>query len=371
MSACGGAAVSRVPVTVYTEDRAVRTAIEETALAVEPTFAELDRTAEGAASEAMDAFGTAIAAARAHWQAARTTECLDVLPALETLAPLIAAGDRATAGRVLFWRAACAASGPDPQLAAAPAQALAAMHLVVPAEVDRMNPNVEAALGEAAEAVAARARAVTTIEAGDAPLRVWIDGASEPACVTPCRVSLVEGPHVIAARGDGYVDHHQMTVVGASASRIEIRPRRASSAVAAGQWRARYRNAEDADSQASLALLAMALNTTQNLIYVRSDAEGDAVRLRAVVADRGAVQGRGERPRVARAELAAHVDSLLLEVLEQAGVVETGPPTLERPETWLLVGLGVLLAAGATTLALIDYPVTARPRFEAGEIITP
>src|SRR5262249_21341042 len=81
--------------------------------------------------------------------------CLAELGDDDLVPSLLDEGNRAAAGRVLFWRVACLVAGGSMADAQRAAEAFAAHDLEVPRDVDAASPEAQAVLGRAVAEVAA------------------------------------------------------------------------------------------------------------------------------------------------------------------------------------------------------------------------
>ncbi len=265
----------------------------------------------------------------------------------------LGAGEASLAARLNLWRIACAAGLPDVAAAERAAQDHAVLALDVPMEIERMSPSVELHVAESAEAVSNGARTVVTIETPGAPgARVQVD-ARVQWCPTPCAVELPHGDHVVRVEADGFVPTHRVVHVDARADdTLSIELDRASPELAGQQWARRFALSDQPDSALSLRLLMPALRVRRGLVFLRAEREGENVRIRGAMAEAGEVQGRVERS-MPRADLAEGLDSALLELLQQGGVVELRP-LWRNPWLWVLLTAGIGIAVAVTTLVLYE-----------------
>jgi hypothetical protein len=255
----------------------------------------------------------------------------------------LARGDRALAGRLLFWRAACDLAAGDAASAAESAARIASAHLRVPEGADLASPRVEAMIQDAVTQRDEDARATVSFTSEPTGAEIAIDGESA-ACATPCELALLSGEHVVHAALDGRIAESERVVLAAgSTTAWHAALAEAPPDVALAQWSARYARSGDVDSWPSLDLLGLALRTRE-LVFVSASQVDETLLLRAALTVDDVRPLRAER-RVDLADGRAGMRALLLDLFREGGIT---PPTplYEEPLFWIAVVSAAAIAAG-------------------------
>jgi hypothetical protein len=363
LAACA-AAPPRLPIAVLVrapeaEIAPIRASLGgEGAQGVEVRFVELPATSALAAKSGD--VEARLAAARKAYTVPDVPACLAALGGDEVVPDLLAEGRRAEAARVLFWRVAChvaAASLPDAQRAA---DDFAAYALDVPPEVEAASPEAEAVLGRSLAQVSARPAAHLALTAGKRAATVAIDG--RPAlCVTPCRVDLRPGPHLLVLTEDGAGPERRSIVLPEGDTKLDVPMNDAPPDLAASQWSSHYGAGGEIDSAGSLRLLAQAVRA-RNLVLLAVEDAAPGARLRGAITVSGDTRARAERALAARSDAPAAAAPLLDELLREGKLV-VSPALWKRPLFWGIVGLAAATAAVVTYAVLYKPPVTTEVRF--------
>jgi len=290
--------------------------------------------------------------ARRHYVDAEFSACLEVLGHEALLTDALAEGQRQTAARLLFWRAACHVGRGDAAAARTVAEELGVLGLEVPADVEAASPEVGRVVAEAAEAGLARPRAILEVTADHSPGQVSVDGRPG-LCAIPCALQLPEGQHVVRLDVEGRLPSVLAVSLRSAGIQVAFPTVPAPPEVAAAQWNTRYAARGEVDSAGALRLLSTALRAPR-LVLLSAEPESSRVRLRGALAMDGQVAVRTERGAEAT-RLPGAVEGLLRDLLTEARVVEPPPPLYRRPGFWIAVG-AVALAAGATTAVLMHEP---------------
>ena len=276
--------------------------------------------------------------------------CLQSLSADTLLPPLLAAGRRQLAARVLFWRLACRVGSGALAAASDEARAFAALGLDVPADAAEAAPEVESLLDRAIKEVAGAPKQPLAVDAPPLRASVALDGRSG-ACVTPCALEVLPGAHLIALDAEGYLPVARLvTVHGPTQVKLDATP--APPEVAAAQWSARYGGSPLLYSEPSTRLLAHAI-AARRLVLVNVEGSGE-LRLRGTLASDGTVRAQAERS--ARAgNLDAESRRLLRDLLVSGKLFEPAKPIYKRAVFWVplaaAVSAAVISASIAATLA--------------------
>ncbi len=290
--------------------------------------------------------------ARRHYVDAEFPACLEVLGHERLLTGALAEGQRQTAARLLFWRAACHVGRGDTAAARAVAEELGVLGLEVPSDVEAASPEVGRVVAEAAQSGLARMPGALHVAADDFPGQVSVDGRPG-LCATPCALQLPEGQHVVRVDVEGRLPAVQSVSLRAPGTQVTLHTTPAPPEVAAAQWNSHYAARGEVDSAGALRLLSTALRAPR-LVLLSAEPESSRVRLRGTLAMDGQVAVRAERGAEAT-RLPGAVEGLLRDLLTAARVVEPPPPLYKRPGFWVAVG-AVALAAGATTAVLMHEP---------------
>jgi hypothetical protein len=299
-----------------------------------------------------------LAAARKAYVAADFTPCLARTGELARVTDLLAQGERALAGRLLFWRIACRVGGGRLEDARRDAETFAVLELDPPADVEAAAPDVEALVAEAARRVAALPRHPLRVTAAapagrpPPPAAVSIDGRPR-LCATPCAIDLPAGDHAVRVDADGYAPQARVARLEEPGGAVAFVLAAADPALAAEQWTARHAGAA-VDSAASMALLATALRA-RSLAVIAAEPAPKGTRLVGTLAVDGAVASRSERVAAGDAEAAATAPALLRDLLLRGRLLDAAPPLHRRPVFWVTVGLAAV-AAAAVTAALLWEP---------------
>jgi hypothetical protein len=341
------------------EIKKVRDALgTEQARGVEVRFADLP-SGPVATPKATDV-ESRLAAARKAYALPDVPACLAELGGDALVPDLLTAGRRPEAARVLFWRVACHVAGgslPDAQRVA---EDFSAYELNTPPEVEAASPEAEAVLGRALAQTSARPAARLSITSTPPGARVSIDGR-ESLCVTPCRIDLRPGPHVVALAQDGQSPERRSIVAPEGDTKVDVPMAAAPPELAARQWIERHGSGQDVDSAASLRLLAQAVRA-RSLALIAIDDKSPGARLRGVLMTSGDSRARAERVLGSLSEVPSVTVPLFDELLVEGKLVET-TPLWKRPLFWGIVGAVAAIAAGVTYAVLYEPPVTTEVRF--------
>ncbi|MCC6996274.1 MAG: PEGA domain-containing protein [Deltaproteobacteria bacterium] len=289
-----------------------------------------------------------LAAARQAYVDADVTRCLELLAGDRHLT-LLAQARAAEAARVLFWRLACDVAAGDDLAASADAGNFAAMGLSVPPDADVISPEVEARIAAAAP----RQQHTLTIASSSTGARVLVDGRWR-GCVTPCKLDVAAGDHVIAVEADGFMPASRILRVD-TASTVEFDLAPASPTVAAQQWLRRH-GAGDLEGTTALNLLAIAVRARTMVLLVVDRRERG--RLRGVLTSDGLVLARGEA-----SWGSAQPRDLVRDLLLRAQLLAP-PPLYKRAGFWVGLGAAAAVAAGITAALLFEPEVETTVRFE-------
>lgn len=280
-----------------------------------------------------------LAAARKAYVSADFATCLRQLEPDDLVPRALAALDRLTAARVLLWRTACYVGSNQPELSRRSAEALVGAQLPIPNDIAVTSPEVEMLLGRTLKTVASLAPVPLVISSTEAV--VAVDG--RPAsCITPCRMELPPGAHVIGLSADGYTPTSRVVTVAPPVTSLDVELAPAEPALAAQQWLGRTARGDAVDSPASLRLLSYALRAPR-LILITSDAAAPGV-LRAALTLDGTVAVRAERE--------GDVQGVVKDLLVRGRVVEEAPPLYKRWPFWVAVGAAAV-ATGVTTAVVV------------------
>lgn len=285
-----------------------------------------------------------LAHARQAYEEGDYERCAEALSDEDLVERAIDAADRASAARVLWWRAACARASSGPEAAAPFLDAMALLDLSRPgSDVEAVAASLDVQLADRRAEIAASARATLSLEVAiDA--RVRIDGA-EFACAGTCRANLPAGRHHVHVSAPGRVSRSTWTEVR-EASSLTIALEDASPEAAAREWQAHYSRAGDRESQASLDLLRRLLGT-EHLVLLLAD--GDEVQdapfqLAGLYADDEGIDARATRDEV-RPPFDGAVTSMLFELVPWA----RPEPWWESPWPWIVLGAVVAAVASGVT----------------------
>ena len=357
-TACASAPPPRLPVAVLVRappgeaPQVQRTLGGELARGVEIRFVELPAGAPPAALAPAADVELRLAAARRAYTLPDVPRCLSELGGDELAPRLLADGRRATAARVLFWRVACLVAGGALADAGRAAADFAAYGLDVPPDVEAASPEAEAVLGRALAEVAALPALHLRVASSVPGAAVAVDGRPS-SCVTPCRVDVRPGPHLVTLALEGYAPARRALTANSGEVPLDVGLTPAPPELAAAQWLDHYGGPSDVDSPGSLRLLAQAVRA-RSLALITVDEAAPGVRLRGVLAVGGETRARAERTGRSPAEIPALTPPLFDELLREGKLVET-TPLVKRPLFWVVV---VAAAAGA---AVATYAIVHRP----------
>jgi hypothetical protein len=123
-----------------------------------------------------------LALARQSYINANFAKCTSLLGDEHLIVDLLAAYRRGLAGRVLFWRVACAVANGDAERAQETAKQFAAYGLRMPVDVESVTPDVEMVLARSRRRVEETKRRALKVTSKEPGLSVAIDGL-ERACL--------------------------------------------------------------------------------------------------------------------------------------------------------------------------------------------
>ena len=282
-----------------------------------------------------------VAKARAFYVGGEFEACRAELAKID-VGKLLEAQQRALAGRVLAFDAACAYGAKAPELARGIAQKLARMGLELP---DAPFAREEETLLTQAIANAGSEPRHTIVVDGLAGARLFVDG--KPAgCTLPCTVLAPAGDHFLAVELDGYTPTSRWATVTQKTS-VVLNPRPASPEIALAQWRARVgRGLAPADAVG--AKLIAQLSGQPRVVYLAGGPQ---------IAGTMIVDGEQK----ASDERDAAVP-LVRDLAYDAGVLKR-PALWQQPTFWIVTSIAVAAVAGAIVYAVYEPEVRSDLEF--------
>ena len=282
-----------------------------------------------------------VARARAGYVSGEFEACRGELAKID-LDKLLVAQQRALAGRVLAFDAACAYGAKAPALARGLAQKLARMGLELP---DAPFAREEETLLTQAIATAGSEPRLAISVGGLAGARLFVDG--KPAgCTLPCTVDTPAGDHFLAVELDGYAPIARWATI-TQATTINFNPRPASPEIALAQWRARIgRGLAPADSVG--AKLIAQLSGQPRVAYLM----GGTQIAGTLIVD-GEPKATDERDEAV---------PLVRDLAYNANVLKR-PALWQRPTFWIVTSIAVAAVAGAIVYAVYEPEVRSELQF--------
>jgi hypothetical protein len=276
--------------------------------------------------------------------------CLQSLSGDGLMPELLATGRRELAARVNFWRVACRVGSGALPAATDEARQFAALGLEVPADAAQATPEVESLVVRALKESAALPKLALEVDASPLRASVSVDGR-RGTCVTPCRLEVLPGEHLVALDTEGYLPVARLVTVH-ERTQVKLEATPAPPEVAAAQWSTRYGGSPWLYSEPSTRLLARAV-AARRLVLINVEGTGE-LHLRGTLASDGTVRAQAER--VARpANLDVEAQRLLRDLLVSGKVFEPAKPIYKRAVFWvplaLAVSAAVISASIAATLA--------------------
>lgn len=282
-----------------------------------------------AAPPAVDLADATAGQARKAYGAGDWAGCLAALRGRD-LAEVLAAGQRASASRLLAFEIACQyeVSRADARTAAA---RFASLRLDLPA--DHLPAEVEALIASARERAGGEPVRPIAVD-GSPGARLAVDGRAG-VCALPCTIDLPAGEHVLAVDADGFAPLHRVIRVPAT-SRVSLAQPAAPRELATQQWQARQARG------------LTALDATAARLLGRLATEVVVLR-----AGTGALVRDG----TLRAQLDGTAPAPLVRDLAYAGGLLSRPRAWQRPWFWI-AATGVALAAAGAIVWVVYEPDT-------------
>lgn len=287
-----------------------------------------------------------LGAVRKKYLAADIDGCLDLLGDDARLDALLAAHDRATAARVLFWRIACHVAGDHRAAAERDAASFAALGLRMPLDARDASPDVENLIDRATQRATNVPAVDVEVTANTPRTVVRVDGREE-SCIAPCAVKVSPGAHVVTASADGAIPATVRVLVESSKKDVSMTLASAPPDVAATQWRARYESTTEEQSADSARLLSAAV-PSRYLVVLSSERS----RLRGLVYFDREVQARAES--VGASTSADAPSKVIDELLHRSKLIES-KSLFSSPLFWG-VAAGVAVAASVVTYFVLRDP---------------
>ena len=282
-----------------------------------------------------------VAKARAAYVDGNFDACRTELARID-LGKLLAAGQRALAGRTIAFDAACAYGAQAKELSLGLALKLARMGLELPdAPFAR---DEEMLIARALEEVGKAPRHALAV-GGLAGARLFVDGRST-GCTLPCTIEVPAGDHFVAIESDGYMPSSRWLHVKGPAS-LDLTPPAASPAVATEQWRARIGRGLPANDAIGAKLLAQ-LSGQPRVVFLHG---GERVAGTMIVD--GEIRASGER---------AESAPLIRELAYDANVLKR-PALWQQPKFWIATSIIVAVVASVTIYAVYEPDVESNLRF--------
>lgn len=353
-----------VPVTVVLDQELapLRAPLGSFDPAIEVRVAELPNRPPAATADPQGpAVVARLAAARAAYVDGEFARCQQELGGDREVGELLAAGRRALAGRVLFWRIACRHGAASTSEARRAAVHFASLGFEAPDDVELGNPEIDLLIARAVQEVARGPRVVLRIRADRRRAQVSVDGRPR-LCVAPCALELPPGEHLVRVDADGVAPEVRTVHLAPPGADVSMTTTPASPAVAAEQWTARYAGTPALDSLESMRLLSVAVRARR--VALVSLAPGV---LRGALLEPGKPLVRAERRLAGRADLAPRGEALVRELFERGGVLPPPQPLWRRPWFWVTVGAAAALGAGLTGYLLYDPPRRTEVVVDAGD----
>lgn len=339
-----GATTPRGPTIALVEDD-----VDDTALDTELRDAEthlpvvLERRAIPDAAGPSETVEHDFASARTAYDDGDLERCLSTLPDDTAIGAALAAGDRTTASRALFWRMACLRALGRTDEAALAAHEHAVRDLPLPTDLGSANASAETLLRDAHREVSALPRVSVHVSSEPSGAHVVIDGEATTQ-LTPADVEVAPGSHLLT-----------LSLPTREPVSIEVATSEASAPVtvtlaplepdeAARAFHAIVDAGAPFDDDISLALLQSSLRA-RSLVLVSRDSD----RLRAALIGTADEDGASTIVRAERVgEHTSDVEGLLRDVLVRGRLVAPPTPFYELPELWILVASAVAIGVGVT-----------------------